>query len=117
MRKPFDDFDAEEREMVRQTGLDRVGCPQFELLLAAEAGVLERGRGYPAAGTPVYLQIVPGSAFRFASGNRERQRRRTCGRCGLSSMPVCQKLPAQPGGASGTCGWRCLVRRHASSSS
>ena len=47
MRKPFDDFDAEEREMVRQTGLDRVGCPQFELLLAAEAGVLEEDEATP----------------------------------------------------------------------
>jgi tetratricopeptide (TPR) repeat protein len=47
MRKPFDDFDAEERELVRRSGLDKVACPPWDRVLAAQAGVLEEAEGLP----------------------------------------------------------------------
>lgn len=47
MRKPFDDFDAEERELVRRSGLDKVGCPPLDRVLAAQAGVLDEAEGLP----------------------------------------------------------------------
>lgn len=47
MRKRFDHLDPEEREMIARAGLDRVHCPPFDRVLAAQSGVLEEADAAP----------------------------------------------------------------------
>ncbi|MBS1825665.1 MAG: tetratricopeptide repeat protein [Acidobacteria bacterium] len=47
MRNRFDDLDPEEREMVARAGLDKLHCPPFDRMLAAQSGVLEEGEAAP----------------------------------------------------------------------
>ncbi|MFN7936006.1 MAG: tetratricopeptide repeat protein [Bryobacteraceae bacterium] len=47
MRKRFDHLDPEEREVVQRAGLDKLHCPPFDRMLAAQAGVLEESEAAP----------------------------------------------------------------------
>ncbi|MBL8177588.1 MAG: hypothetical protein JNK48_23125 [Bryobacterales bacterium] len=84
MPERYRDFDREERDLVRRAGLDRMGCPAFDLVLAARAGVLEQAQATPLLSHLESCRFCQALCADFAQGesssatleNRERIRAR-----------------------------------------
>lgn len=68
MPKPYRDFDSEERDLVRRSGLDRFPCPSLDLLLAARAGVIEQNEATPILSHLESCRFCQTLAAEFAQG-------------------------------------------------
>jgi len=68
MPGPYRDFDSEERDVMRRTGFDRLGCPSLDRMLAARAGVLEQDEATPIMSHLESCRFCQALATEFAQG-------------------------------------------------
>lgn len=95
-RKRYRDLDPDERAAVQRAGLDRTGCPPFDRMLAAQAGVLPEQDATPikahVAACPLCqtlcAEFTAGELAAPAAGNLERIRARFDAKLGTSHRPA-----------------------------